>query len=420
MAGEIEVMKRIAEKIGTRGFGLVLAAVVAVGGTLPSAPILAQEKTASIHGHVNNAAGQVIQNASVRLTLDKTTDPKKVTWKYTFPIDANGDYKGTGIAPDTYLVVVVVAAPAGDTTVDYFEDQTFKAGEDKLETFDMTRKEFIDKMTPEQKTALEAYKKSIAETMAANKTVGNLNALLKTARDANAAGKYADGVTAMTTATQQAPDQSILWLTLGDSQLGVADQAAKAAKAAGTPVTDASVTAKYADAATSFKKAIDLNATAKKPNPEVTGSAYNELAVSLSKSGDIKGAQEAFESAAKANKADAGRYYMNAAITLYNRASTLSNIGPSPELTSAANGAAAEADNAVAADPKKVDAYYIKGQALILLISPDGKTTPPGCVEAYQKYLELSPDGPHAADIKSVLSGIGAPIKSSYKAGKKS
>ena len=410
-------MKRVAENIGTRGFAVMVAAVLAVGGALSA---LGQDKTAKIHGHVNNAAGQVIQNASVRLTTDKTTDPKKVTWKYTFPIDASGDYKGEGIAPDTYLVVVVVAAPAGDTTLDYFADQTFKAGEDKLETFDMQRKEFIDKMTPEQRTALEAYKKQIAETIAANKTVGNLNAMLKTAREANAAGKFADGAAAMTTATQQAPEQAILWLTLGDSQLGLADQAAKEAKAAGKSQTDDSVTSKYAVAATSYKKAIDLGATAKKPNLEATANAYDRLGVVLSKSGDMKGAQDAFDSAAKTNKAEAGRYYLNAAITLYNQASALSNAGSSPALTAAATAAGAEADNAIGADPKKVDAYYIKGQALVLLISPDGKTTPPGCVEAYQKYLELAPEGAHAADVKSLLAGIGAPVKSSYKAGKKS
>jgi len=404
-------MKRIVENLGSRGFALALAAVVAAGVVaLPSARVLAQDKTASIHGHVNNAAGMPIQNSSVRLTLDKTTDPKKVTWKYTFPIDANGDYKGTGIAPDTYLVVVVAAAPSGDTTVDYFQDQTFKAGEDKLETFDMTRKEFIDKMTPEQKSALEAYKKQIAETLAANKTVGNLNALLKTAREANAAGKYADGVTAMTTATQQAPDQSILWLTLGDSQLGVADQAAKAAKAAGTPVTDASITSKYADAATSFKKAIDVGATAKKPNPEATGSAYDRLGVSLSKSGDLKGAADAFDSAAKADPPGAGRYFLNEAVVFYNAGKT--------------DESAVAADKAITADPKKVDAYYIKGQSLIQKVTVDPKTqmvtAPPGCEDAYQKYLELAPDGPHAAEVKEILTGIGATVKSTYKAGKKS
>ena len=59
----------------------------------------------------------------------------------------------------------------------------------------------------------------------------------------------------------------------------------------------------------------------------------------------------------------------------------------------------------------------------ILDLPLDPKTqkivAPPGCVEAYQTYLELAPDGPHAADVKGILQGIGAEVKSTYKAPKK-
>ena len=81
---------------------------------------------------------------------------------------------------------------------------------------------------------------------------------------------------------------------------------------------------------------------------------------------------------------------------------------------------AAAADKAIAADPTKADAYYIKGQALIPKATVDPKTqkiiAPPGCVEAYQKYLELAPKGPHAEEVKEILAGIGEQMKSTYKA----
>jgi tetratricopeptide (TPR) repeat protein len=114
--------------------------------------------------------------------------------------------------------------------------------------------------------------------------------------------------------------------------------------------------------------------------------------------------------AAKTLPANAGTY-------LYNEAATLYNAGMMDE-------AAVAADKAIAADPKRADAYYIKGQALIPKATVDAKTqkivAPPGCVEAYQQYLELAPDGPHAADVKGILAGIGAQVKSTYKApGKK-
>jgi hypothetical protein len=68
-------------------------------------------------------------------------------------------------------------------------------------------------------------------------------------------------------------------------------------------------------------------------------------------------------------------------------------------------------------------AYYLKGNGLIANTTMDAKTqklvAPPGCMEAYQKYLELAPDGPYAAEVKGILDSFGQKISSSYKAGKK-
>ena len=44
---------------------------------------------------------------------------------------------------------------------------------------------------------------------------------------------------------------------------------------------------------------------------------------------------------------------------------------------------------------------------------------PPGCVDAYQKYLELAPDGAHAPAVKEVLASLGEKIDTSFKASKK-
>ena len=78
----------------------------------------------------------------------------------------------------------------------------------------------MDKMTPEEKTALEEYKKKNAEAGKANQQVANLNNLLGQARTAIKAGNYDEAITAMTTATTAKPDEGILWVTLGDAQLG--------------------------------------------------------------------------------------------------------------------------------------------------------------------------------------------------------
>jgi tetratricopeptide (TPR) repeat protein len=84
--------------------------------------------------------------------------------------------------------------------------------------------------------------------------------------------------------------------------------------------------------------------------------------------------------------------------------------------------AGAAADKAIAVDPTAADAYFIKGQALVTKSAPDasGKlTAPPGCVEAYQKFLQLAPNDPKAPQVKEVLASLGAQIDTKYKAGKK-
>jgi hypothetical protein len=40
---------------------------------------------------------------------------------------------------------------------------------------------------------------------------------------------------------------------------------------------------------------------------------------------------------------------------------------------------------------------------------------PAGCTEAYQKYLELEPNGPYSADAKGVLTAAGLPLKPGKK-----
>ena len=71
----------------------------------------------------------------------------------------------------------------------------------------------------------------------------------------------------------------------------------------------------------------------------------------LAKEGDTKASADAYEQAAKTLPANAGMYYFNEAATLYNAGKV--------------DDAAVAADKAIAADPKKADAYYIKGQSLI-------------------------------------------------------
>jgi tetratricopeptide (TPR) repeat protein len=384
-------------------FGMKVAAVVVgvLGLAVLASPsrMLAQ---ASIHGHVQNPVGQALSSGEVRLTTSDNPGAPNLSFSYTFPIDASGDYKGTGIKPGTYFAIVYQETKHLD-----FIQVKLAAGEDKAVDFDMSRKEYLDKMTPDERAQVEEFKKKNAAVIAANTKIQGLNEMLVAAQAATKAGNYDVAIKDMTDATTQRPTEPILWATLGDAQLGQADAAAKAAHTA--KKADASVPDKYAAAATSYEKALSLNAAAAKPNPKIAGEINNQLGLVYSKTGKVKEAAAAFDAAAAADPSTASMYY-------YNEAASLLNAND-------ADGAAAAADKTIAVDPTKADAYYIKGQALVQKATVDPKTgkvtAPPDCVAAYQKYLELAPTGAHAEEVKGILEGIGEPIKQTYKAPKK-
>jgi tetratricopeptide (TPR) repeat protein len=398
-------MKRFEWKMKQGKTWAVLSALLVGIAMLSPKGAMAQAAPASVHGHVQNAAGQTVAKGEVKLTTDRSSDEKSRKYAYTFPLDGSGNYTGSGITPGDYVAIVFVDGKS----LDFIESLPLAAGDNKTADFDMTRKAYMDKMTPEEKKALEEYKKANSEAVAANSKIANLNNLLLQARADNKAGKYDSAITAMQQATAAKPDEAILWITLGDAQLGAADTEAKTAKAAGKPASDPTIAAKYTDAANSYKKGVDLNAASKKPSPETAATAYNQMGTAYGKMGDAKASSDAYDNAAKTLPAQAGMYYFNEAATFYNAGKM--------------DDAAAAADKAIAADPKRPDAYYIKGQALIPKATVDPKTqkiiAPPGCVDAYQTYLELAPEGSHAEDVKGILTGIGEQIKSSYKAGAK-
>lgn len=351
---------------------VVLALVPAFSGAY------AQQDTAKIHGHIQDPAGVAIANARVEISTDGKTP------KYTFTADQNGDYKGDGIAPGTYVVTVF----QGDKGVDRFTDVKFAAGQDVEQNFDMTRPEYVSKLTPEQKKALEELKQKNAEAMKENSQIKNLNADLIKARQDNKDKNYAEAESLMQKDTAAKPDAAVLWLELGVAQSGQK---------------------KYDAAAASLRKAIELDAASKKPNPDVEASANNALGEVLAAQGKGQDAMAAYDAAAKLVPANAGMYYTNAAIVM-------SRAGQTDATVQAA-------DKAIAADPNKAIPYYLKGQALINKATVDPKTqkivAPPGCEEAYQKYLELDPNGQFAGDARNILAEMGATVKNSYKAGKK-
>lgn len=390
---------------------LIKMTCVASTAVLMAAPAFSQAGTATVHGHVNNAAGQVLTSGDVKFTKDKTVAYKDAKFLKDAPIDSNGDYKATGVTPGDYFVYVV----QGDKVADQLP-LTVKASDTDLTlNDDMTRDEYIKAMTPEARKELEEFKKKNAAVVDANKVIAQLNATLKTVRaDLAAAAPNKDDVSKDVASMKQAVDAKadvgLLWLTYGDTLQAQGNHLKSEDKKAGkAPTSDTDMTKDYTDAVDAYKKAIALDSAAAKPNVAGLAADYNQLGNADTQLGKTDDASAAFDSAAKTDPTKAGMYYKNAAAVLYNAGQM--------------DGALAAADKAIAADPNAADAYYIKGQALVTKTTADstGKlVAPPGCIEAYQKFVSLAPNDPKVPQVEQVLESLGQKIDTKYRAGKKS
>lgn len=342
----------------------------------------AQQQTGSIHGHAQDPTGVPLANAQVQISTDGKTA------LYTFNVDPNGDYKGDNVKPGTYVITLYVknANDPNFKPVDRFENVKIDAAQNATQDFDLSRPDYIKKLPPEQQKAIAEAKSKNAGILKENAQVKNLNADLASARQDIKDKKFDDAATLMQKDSAAKPDAAVLWVELAIAQNGLK---------------------KSDDAITSAKKALETNAASKKPSPEIEGAANNALGEAYAAKNQIPDATAAYDAAAKAQPTNAGMFYSNEAIVL-------AKSGGS------ADAVAAAADKAIAADPKKPVPYYLKGQALIAKATVDPKTSkivaPPGCEEAYEKYLELDPNGPMAADAKNILAQIGSKQSKSYKA----
>ena len=388
--------------------GFASSAVVA--SVLFTAPAFAQNKVATVHGHVTNPIGQNFTNGDVKFTKDRDQPFEKEKFLNSVAIDADGNYKAADVAPGDYFVIVVQGGKAI-----YKLDLTVHGGDDKTLDFDMTSADYMKGMTPEEKKALEEYKKRNAEVTSANQVIASLNATLKTVRaDLAAAAPNKDDVSkdvaSMKSATDAKADAGILWLTYGDTLAAQADHIRAEDKKSGkSAASDDDLAKEYSEAADAYKKADELDKAGAKPNTGEDAVVLNQLGNVLAKAGKSDDAIAAFDGAAKVDPPGAGKYYKNEAAVLFNNNKTDESL--------------VAANKAIAADPTQPLPYFIKGQALVGKSTVDPKTNkltaPPGCVEAYQKFLELAPNDPNAAQVREVLESLGEKVDKTYKAPRK-
>lgn len=382
---------------------LLAVSAAALLGTGPQA--FSQATDAKVHGKVVDPSGQPLANGQIKLTKDLTTPFKDEKFTNTADIGADGTYTVSGVAPGEYFVYVLQK----DKTLDR-QQVVIKAGDDKDVSLDMSSAAYLATLKPEERKAIEEYKAKNAAAVAGNKQVAGLNATINSVRAdlKTPTPNFDKDSTDAKSAIDSRPTEPLLWVLQGDVFTAKTDAAASAdRKNKVSPTTDDAVTKGYSDAIDSYKKAEDLlSASGTKPNPDMSATVYNQLGNTYAKSGKIPDASAAYDKAVSLKPADAGTFYTNEASVLFN------NHQPALDA----------ANKAIAADPSKAAPYFVKGQELLnqATVDKSGKIIPPaGCVDAYQKYLELAPDGPQAASVKETLAALGEKVQTHYSAAKK-
>ena len=372
------------------------------------APAPAAGATGKIHGQVLNPTGQPQANGTVTVSTDGQAS------KLDMPVGPDGNFTGE-IAPGTYFLIYRAPDTPKGQMVDEVRGVKVVAGEDTAANVDMSRPEFLEKMSPDQRKQLEEIKKANAEAFKANNVINHLNADLKavgtdkhdidmaaqaaqqqlgaTAAKADIeakateikTAKYTDIESMMTKDTEAKPDEAILWTNLAFAQFGLK---------------------KNDEAIANYKKSLDLETASKKPRGEVIGAANAGLGEVYARTGKTDDANKAYDAAAAADPQRAAVYLKNEAIIFFQQGN--------------ATAQAAAAEKAIAANPSDALLYYIKGQALVANATVDPKTNrivlPDDCTAAYQKYLELAPQGSFAGEVAGILQQAGQKVNSNFKA----
>jgi len=359
------------------------------------APSALAQNTGTVKGVCKDVDGKPIAGAQVEwLNVENGR-------KYELKTNNKGEYFSLGVSPGKYKVTL----SKDGKEIFHYNGFAVTLEEATLD-FDMKKEQAAEAqgagLTPEQ---LKQRQEQEAKVAKENTTIKSLNEKLAAAKQAADAGDFNTAKNTMAEATQVDPNRDLLWAKLGDYTASAASKE-----------TDAEAKKKdYADAVGDYQKAVDLkqktfDADPAKKTPDATkvlAQYYNNLGQAQSKALQVDDAAKSYTMAAQLDPAGAAQYYFNLGAVMTNAGKVDDGI--------------AAFDKAIAADPNRAEAYYWKGVNLIgkATLQGDKMVAPEGTAEAFNKYLELQPNGPFAEPAKQMLASIGASIETSYGSSKK-
>ncbi len=364
-----------------------LVLMVAAAFLIFSGDALAQ--TSSISGKVIGEDGKGLQGALVKI------ERQDIKGSYKVKTNKKGEFFHAGLPLGRYNVIVEVEGKdrdvqngiqthLGDPTEVNFnllevkkkQEAMQKAAQEGKLTDDQARQ-----LSPEARAELERQVKERASALAKNK---ELNDAFNTGMTALQAKQFDAAVAGFTKASEVDAKQHVVWAQLAESYSGLA----------GTK-TGAEQEAALVKCTEAFQKAIEL-----KPDE---AAYHNNYALALARAKKFDEAQAELTKAAEIDPPNAGRYF-------YNLGAVLVNIGQMEPAGQAFK-------RAIDADPNYADAHFQYGVYLVSKASatPDGKVTPvPGTREAFEKYLQLKPDGPFAESAKGMIATMEQTIQTEY------
>jgi tetratricopeptide (TPR) repeat protein len=353
---------------------ILLAAVLAAGAGLPA---LAQN-IASIDGTVRDLEGKLFADVVV---IIKHTDTG-VTYEHK--TDKNGRFFQGGLRSGPYLVTFKVK----DQVV--FE-QSFRLTTGEEGRLNINFKEIAAQMSAEQaearkkqdeaqkkfdtmKTFFETGRASLDRAKQMRAEMMRLPADRRPAMQPQVEEMFQTAINDFEQAQKSAPEKDPN-LHLVYANLGEAYEAAGRGE----------------EAVGAYQKAIELKPSA---------AYYNNLGNTLANLKRIPEAGAAYQKAAELEPANAAVYWRNFGIVLYNSNQLREAIEPLRKATEI--------------DPKNADAWYLLGSSLITAMESKMEgdkivaIVPPGTAEAFQKYLEIAPDGRFAGAAKASLEQLEA------------
>lgn len=363
--------------------------LLAVAGLL-FLSLSASAQTSTLSGAVKGEDGKPLKDAIIKI---ERTDIKG---NYKTKTNKKGEWIHAGLPLGMYNITCEVNGAAKDsvrgvrtrlgdpTEINFDLEELAKkqaAMQQAAQTGEITKEQARD-MTPEQRAQLEKAMKEREKAMAKNKA---LNDAFNQGMAALQAKQYDAAADAFQKASEMDATQNVIFAQLAEARVGQA--MAKTGEEQATA---------YNQAFEAYKKAIELK-------PDDAG-YHNNFALALARAKKFDEAEAELNKAAQMDPTKAGMYYYNLGALLVNN----QQLEP----------AGAAFKKAIEADPNHADSHYQYGIYLMSKAQTDasGKVTPaPGTAEAFQKYLELKPDGPYAESAKGMLQMMNAGVETEYK-----